>query len=151
MGNSKGGRMNKTVTGVTLAGVLALITTLAANGKGFAEGLNAMWLFLVNLAETAPLGLSSFVLAIALAVGAQAALARWLPLFRCPVSRELVMDLAAFVIGFGVMWVQTRAQTDPSDRLSGMLLGALAGFLAPYVFKGIAAVVAIAARRWKVK
>ncbi len=143
--------MNKTVTGVTLAGVLAVIAALSANGKGLAEGLTAMWLFLVSLAETAPLGLSSFALAIALAVGVQAALVRWLPLFRCSTSRDLVMDLAAFLVGFGVMWAQTRAQVDPADRLNGLLLGALAGFLAPYVFKGIAAVVSMAARRWKVE
>lgn len=132
--------MNKTITGVTLASILAIITTLAANGKGFAEGLTAVWLFIVKLGETAPLGLSSFLLALALAVGVQASLVRWLPLFKCATSRDLLTDAAAFVVGFGVMYAQVRS-------INGMLLGAMAGFLAPYVFKSIAAVAAMIARR----
>lgn len=138
--------MNKT-NGTFIAGLVMLIAAIASNGSKFAEGMHAVWLFVVGMTDTAPLGLSSFLLATGLAVGVQAMLARWLPLFKCGKSRDLVTDVAAFVVGFGVMWLQTRGQADPAARLNGLLLGALAGFMAPYVFKAAAAVVAMIARR----
>ncbi len=138
--------MNK-ANGTFLAGLVMLIAAIATNGTKFAEGMHAVWLFVIGLTDTAPLGLSSFLLATGLAVGAQAMLARWLPLFKCAKSRDLVTDVAAFAVGFGVMWLQTRGQADPAARLNGLLLGALAGFMAPYVFKAVAAIVAMAVRK----
>lgn len=137
--------MNKpTVTGVTLAAVLAVLGWVATNGKAFADGMMAVWLFFVHMSETAPMGLSSFLMAMALAVGAQAAVARWMPLFKCATSRDLVTDLVAFAVGFVAMWAQM-------PNMKGIMLGTLAGFVSPYVFKSVTAVGAMVLRRWKAR
>lgn len=126
----------KSVFGVSLAG---LFIVLAANGAAFVQAAQAAWLFLLNLSTTAPLGVSSFFMASALAIVSQPFLRKWLPHLRCPMSREFIIESAALAIGVGVMWAQLHT-------LNGLLLGLLAGFSAPYIQKGIAACIALAAR-----
>ena len=75
-------------------------------------------------------------LALALGVVSRPFLLRYLPAMPCRASRDFVIDASALVIGFGVMFGQLRT-------LSGALLGLLAGFAAPLVARGIAAVLGI--------
>ena len=126
----------KSALGVSAAGLFVVI---AANGANFVNAMKAAWLFLVMLAATAPLGVSSFALASALAIAAQPFARRWLPHLRCPMSREFIVESLALCIGVGVMWVQLHT-------LNGLLLGLLAGFSAPYLQKGIAAGISLAWR-----
>lgn len=125
----------KTTFGVSAAGLFVL---LAANGKNLAEAIRAFAMFGVELLATAPLGVLSFMLALALAVAVQAPLNRWLPKMPCHQSREFVVETLVLFVGFGVMVVQM-------PTLMGGLLGLLIGFLAPYLFKGGAALVSMAA------
>ena len=123
----------KSTIGVSLAGLFVLFAT---HGAQFFDAANAAWLFLLKLSEGAPLGLSSFLLAITLGSVSQPFLRHWLPAMPCKMSREFVAEFAALVIGVVVMWEQTHT-------LNGLLLGLLAGFASPLVYKGIAAACAL--------
>lgn len=129
----------KSTLGISAAGLLVL---LAANGAALVDAALGAWQFLLTLADTAPLGLSSFVLALALAVAAQPFVRKWIaPRVGCVPSREFVIESAALAIAVVVMWIQTR-------DLSGLLLGILAGFAAPYVQKALAALGALGYRAY---
>jgi hypothetical protein len=119
----------KSSLGISAAGLLVL---LATNGAALVGAAGGAWTFLLTLAHTAPLGLSSFLLALALGIAVQPFLRKWLPDLRCHASREFLIESAALAIGIGVMWGQLRT-------LSGLLLGILAGLFAPYAQKGLAA------------
>lgn len=121
---------------VTWAGIAAAVTLLAANGAKVIEFITGAWLFLLKLSDTAPLGLTSFVLALALAVASRPFLLRYLPAMLCHASREFVIDSAALLTGVAVMVLQLRT-------LNGVLLGLLAGFAAPLVARGIAALLGL--------
>lgn len=116
---------------ITSASLIAVIGALALNGGKLIEVATGVWLFLLKLSDTAPLGLSSFLLALSLSVVSRPFLLRYLPAMPCRASRDFLIDLAALLIGFGVMFGQLRT-------LDGALLGLLAGFAAPLVARGLA-------------
>jgi len=128
--------MDKKGWTITSAGLVALLTAVAMNGDKVLQVIIGTWLFLLKLSETAPLGLSSFLLALALAITSRPFLLRYLPPMPCHQSRDFVVDLIALAIGFGVMFAQLRT-------LDGALLGILAGFAAPLLAKGIGALIAM--------
>lgn len=127
--------MNKAIT-FTSAGFIAIFAAVALNGKQVIEVALGAWLFLINISQSAPMGLSSFLLALALAIVSRPFLQRYTPTWKCPASRDFVIDFAALAIGFGVMYGQLRT-------LNGALLGILAGFAAPLISKGLGAGLAL--------
>lgn len=132
--------MNTAVKSTLIATLLVLFTAFATNGKAFIESATAAWLFLLKLTADAPLGLSSFLLALSLGAAAQPFVRRYL-VVRCPHSRDFIADSAALALAVVVMWVQLR-------NLDALLLGLLAGFMAPWVYRGIAAGCGLIARRF---
>lgn len=136
--------MNRTGLTITWAGVGAALALIAANGAQLLELVTGVWLFLVKLSDTAPLGLASFALALALGILSRPFLVRYLPAMPCHVSREFLIDASALLIGVGVMFGQLRT-------LNGLLLGLLAGFAAPLVARGIGAAWSLAFRRERVQ
>lgn len=120
----------KSLLGITGAGLFALF---AIHGTAFFQSAIAGWLFLLKLAEDAPMGLSSFALALALGVVTQATLHHWVPRFANAALRQFVIESTALVVGISVMWIQLHT-------LNSLLLGILAGFMAPWVQKGMCAV-----------
>ncbi len=117
------------VFGLSLAGLLVL---LATHGPALIGVFGDAWALLLRVLAEAPAGLLSFALALTLAVVAQPWLRGALPVMRCELSREFLIESAALAIGFGVMWLQR-------PTLTGALLGGLAGLAAPYVQKGLTA------------
>lgn len=127
----------KNVLGVSLAGLFVLF---AMHGVGFFTSAEAGLLFADKMLEGAPLGLWSFLLALGLGIASRPFLLKWTPDFECPLSRDLLIDAAAVLIGIVVMWGQHRT-------LNGLLLGMLAGFTAPYIYKGGRALIAVVWKR----
>lgn len=124
---------------ITSATVIAVLGAIALNGGKLVEVATGAWLFLLKLSETAPLGLSSFLLALALGVASRPFLLHYLPAMPCKASREFVIDLSALVIGVGVMFAQLRT-------LNGLLLGLLAGFAAPMLARALSALFGLTRR-----
>jgi hypothetical protein len=122
--------MMKSTLGISVAGLFVLVAT---HGAAFFEVMQGAFAFLVTLAKDAPMGLSSFLLALALATASQPFLRHAVKTLRWPWVSDFLFEVAALVIGFGVMWGQLRT-------LSGALLGILAGLLAPLLFKAIKAI-----------
>ena len=127
----------KSLFGASLAGLFALF---AMNGEEFFASCKAAWLFLLHMTSSAPLGLSSFVLALALGVVTQASLHHWIPRWDNRAMRQFVIESTALAVGVGVMWLQLHS-------LDGLLLGLLAGFMAPWIQKAICMVAAFTWRK----
>jgi hypothetical protein len=126
----------KNTLGISAAGLFVL---LATHGEAVVDALLAAWIFLLKLASTAPMGLASFALALALAVAAQAYLQRIVAALRCERSREVILSGASLAIGFAVMFLQLRT-------VNGALLGLLAGFSGPFAYQALAALVGLLRR-----
>lgn len=124
----------KSTIGISAAAAFVLF---AQYGKPFFVALDGAFRFLFKLADQAPLGVSSFVLALALAVGVQPLLFTAFKQMRCPESQEFAVMALALVVAVAVMWVQLHT-------LQGLLLGLLAGFAAPHVYKGIVVLIRLA-------
>lgn len=119
----------KSAFGISAGGLIVL---LATNGAALGEALLGLWLVLLKFSETAPLGLTSFLLALALAIGCQHPLRRFVPHWRNDHLRELAIESVALGVGILVMRVQM-------PELLGLMLGGVAGFMAPYLYKLLAA------------
>ena len=131
--------MNRRGWTITGAGIVTVLAGLALHGGKLLEVAKGSWLFLLALSDTAPLGLASFLLALALGVLSRPFLLRYLPAMPCHSSREFVIDASALLTGVLVMYLQLRT-------LNGALLGLLAGFAAPLVARCLAAVWALTLR-----
>lgn len=129
----------KSAIGSVLFGV---VYVFAAHGKAFFEAMHAGWLFMLDITSGAPLGLSSFLLATALATASQPFLLRWVPALKCPLSREFLIESMALLIGLAAMWLQLRT-------MPALMLGTLAGLIAPYLHKGLHALIGVTARAIK--
>lgn len=124
--------MNKWLQSTLGVSAAALMVLLASNGKALVEALEAAWLFLMKLVETAPMGLASFAMALTMAVLAQAFIARLADQLKCASSREVVKSAVSLLFGFAVMYLQL-------PTVKGALLGLLAGFAGPFAFQAVAA------------
>jgi hypothetical protein len=130
---------SKTTVGVGSVSLLAVIAAIAANLKPIAEGVMVLWNVLAAYTKGATLGMSSFFLALTLAMLSQPYLRRWLPDLRCHLSREWIIESAALAIGVGIMWGQLQTTL-------GALAGIVAGLLAPYLQKLVEALWNLGAR-----
>lgn len=132
--------MNKWLQGTLGISAAGLLVLLATNGKALVDVALGVWLFLLKLSETAPMGLASFALALAIAVFSQPFLRRALRELHCDASRDFLCMCGALVIGLGVMCLQL-----PTTK--GALLGILAGLLAPIAWKGADALAGLLSTR----
>lgn len=141
--------MNKTGT-ITVGAVVALLGAIGANATPIVEAIKAAWSFFGEAMAGAPLGTGSFLLSLVLAVVSQPFLKKWVPHLKCPLSRDFIIESAALVIATVTLWAQMQG-LGAVQRLYALILGLIAGFCAPYVHKGIAALIGLAgrgARRW---
>lgn len=132
--------MNNKAAAVGSASITTLLILFAMHGKGAGEALMGLWLVLAAFTKDAPLGLVSFLLALALAMGFAPFLRKWLPGKESnPELRRFAIDLGPIVVGVVVMWLQLRT-------LPGLMSGILAGLAAPPLQKGLSALWALAGR-----
>lgn len=126
----------KSTIGVSLVGFLVLIATY---GKQLAESLGALGILLFRASDAAPLGLASFVIALALCLLSRYFLRKWLPDLRCPLSRDFIIDAAALAVGISVVWLQMAGTGVAVDRLNALWIGLAAGLGTPLAYNGLAA------------
>lgn len=132
----------KSSLGVTVAGLIVLFATY---GQPFVEALKALWLLVLDMSKSAPLGLASFGIALSLATGSRWFMRKWVPYIAgCPLSRDFIVDASALVIGVTVTMAQMWGS--PQDRLSALWLGVGAGLVAPLLYNGLAAVFGLLGR-----
>lgn len=137
----------KAAAGITITTLLAIVAAVGANLKGIAEGINGLWLVLLAFSEKAPLGLTSFLLALALAMLV-------LPPWRFIVRRhfaaiEADAELRRFIAGSIALFVGTATMFAQLHSLQGLLTGILAGLLAPWLLQGLQALWNLGARLTK--
>lgn len=130
--------LDKWFKGAAGIGIPGLIVLYATYGEKFTAALAASFVFLGKLAHDAPLGVTSFLLALALATLAQAWLARFITV-RCAASKQVILSGVGLAFGVGVMFLQLRT-------LDGLLLGLLAGFAAPFAYQCAAALAGLLRR-----
>ena len=130
---------------ITAAGFVAVLGAIALNAKPLIDAAAAGWAFLGKATSSTPLGLGAFLIALGLATASQPFLRRVSPLLRCAATRELLIQSAALVIAVAAMWLLMQDQ-GPKARLYALLLGAFAGFVAPYLFLAIQALIGLAWR-----
>lgn len=117
----------------------------ATHGTKVVEALHAAWLFLIGLSEEAPLGLTSFVIAVVISVLVQLFLRKnWRPKAATSAGYSTRVDSIGVAIGVLVMWLLL-----PTTR--GMLLGIMAGFASPWVSRLVATTVCLALQAIKPK
>lgn len=90
------------------------------------QNIEAVWLFLLRLTETAPIGVWSFLIAVILPACFAPYLRRALPPAWHPKSRDFIVETAALIAGIALAWL-------PWQTLSGLLVGIMGGFMSPYI------------------
>lgn len=128
----------KTETISWLSALTALVALLATNGTALVEAFTAAWLFMLKLAD-GPLGIGYTLLAIGISVGLQLYLRRHYRVTAAPASRSLQIDTIGIVVALVVVWLLI-------PTVFGFLLGALSGFMAPWVSRGVAAGVCLVSK-----
>lgn len=121
----------------------AFIALIALHGKAFFEAFGALPTVLQNFSKLMPLGTGSFFLSLAMAGVA------WHLVHRCHSAsrrrasnaRSFGADTLSLFVGVGAMLLQTGiAHTAPgtarASAIYSVMLGILAGFLAPFIMKG---------------
>jgi hypothetical protein len=93
------------------------------------ENVEGVWLFLLRLTSTAPIGVWSFLIAAILPACFAPWLRRGLPITWHPKSRDFIVETAALVAGIALAWL-------PWQTRSGLLVGIMGGFMSPYLTLG---------------
>lgn len=93
------------------------------------QNIEGVWLFLVNLTQTAPVGVWTFLIAAIFPACAGPYLRRGLPATWHPKSRDFIVETVALFAGIGLAWL-------PWQTLNGLLVGIMAGFMSPYLTLG---------------
>jgi hypothetical protein len=103
--------------------------------------IEGVWLFLLRLTETAPIGVWSFLIAAIVPACLSPRLGRALPEGWHPASRSFIVETIALAAGIGLAWL-------PWQTLQGALVGIVAGLLSPYLTKGWMAAWGVVFRWW---
>lgn len=93
------------------------------------QNAEAVWLFLMKITETAPLGVWTFLVAAIFPACFGPYLRRGLPAGWHPGSRDFIVETVALLAGIGLAYL-------PWPTLNGLLVGILGGFMSPYLTRG---------------
>lgn len=127
---------------LTIAGFVALLAAVAANGKAALEAFAALPLVLNNFATSLPMGVWSVLLSLAITTLAWAHLDRIPEGPReCMRGQALRAELVSLLLGVTITLAQTLVGWPKStaELLNSLLLGILVGLLAPFTGKIAAA------------
>lgn len=107
--------------------------------ESFFRSAEAGWRFML-LISNGPLGAYAVLASLLGSLLVLAFARRWLRAVRCAHSRDFAAELAALAAGIAGAWV-------PMPTVHGFLIGVLAGFMAPFTYRGAAAGFALL-HRW---
>lgn len=132
----------KTAVGASLTAVVVLI---AVNGSAFFASLSAGWEFASRVLQQMPLGLSSFLLGMAVGVATMGFLRRFIPESKTKRQdlmhfRLALIELISMAAAYMVVWVQ-------NQTLLGGILAVFAALLVSVIYRLIAAIGSAVARR----
>lgn len=106
--------------------------------ESFLKSAEGAWHFLL-LISNGPLGAYALLAALVGSGGMLHFLRRWLPPMPCKVSRDFLAESGALLAGVLCAWI-------PMRDVNGMLLGLLAGFASPFVWRGLVALAGLVFR-----
>lgn len=134
--------MNGKLQVTTWATFVAFVTLIAANGQAFFDALNGVPSLVAAYTAMLPLGTGSLLLSIAFASGAYVFIERWAPEQWTPRRRDFVAECFSLVACIGLTVLQVTLASDkasPRDLLVAMVLGAVGGWIAPWLAKAVMA------------
>ncbi len=125
--------------GVTIVGITALLAALAASGEGAANAVMALALVPGKMATALPWGLGSFLLSLALAcLVYYHARNRFAYGKGGPSGRDFRVTLLTLIVACAATMAQAATHGgSASELLQALMLGILAGLLAPLLVQGI--------------
>lgn len=125
-------------TGVSLATLLIIV---AGNAKSLFEGLMGLPAFITAMSNNLPLGVGSFLLALVLGPLFHLFLLKWLPdSKRNEHRKDFFAETLTLLTCAGICIVQQWGGTPPKMLMAGAL-GAVAGFMSPWVVKGFQSII----------
>lgn len=101
--------------------------------------VEGVWLFLLRITDSAPVGVWSFLIAAILPACFAPWLRRGLPPNWHSKSRDFIVETAALLAGVALAWL-------PWQTLNGLLVGIMGGFMSPYLTLAWQAGTGLAAR-----
>lgn len=130
------GTFNQKVISATGVGTAALLIIIAGNAGPLVDGLKGLPALIAAMSNNLPLGSGSFVLALVLGPLFHLFLSKWLPESKINVHRKsFFAETLTLLTCSGICLVQQWGGTAPKMLLAGAL-GAVAGFMSPYIVKG---------------
>lgn len=131
--------VNDKLKGLFGIGVAGFIALFALHGKAFLDALAGFPTLVQAWASGLPLGLWSALLALSVAMGVWGYVLHWLPVSKCGKPPEFAASTSALLVALAVMlgqeWVGGRKSA--SGLLTALWMGAMVGFLAPWLGQGI--------------
>lgn len=135
--------MNGRTQFLSWATIAAAVTLVATQGPAFLAALMGLPKLVAAWSSQMPFGALSFLLSLGVASGACAFLLRWLPVCRNDASKHFLAETVTIVVAVLVSVVQHHAggAEKPGALLTALFLGLLAGFVAPWLVRGLRAAV----------
>jgi hypothetical protein len=140
----------KVATGAAVTTAIAILAAVAASGEKAVGTVKAGYLVLQSMGKDLPVGVYSVLLGLAVGLGLLWNLRRAIPEPMGPARRGsmhmrvLLVDMLAQLATVAAIWLQLRS-------LNGALIGLAAALLVPWLYRGFAAFLSWAGRRYSLR
>lgn len=136
--------MNNKLKGGWLAVLTTFVGLMALNGQAFFDAMLGLPRLVEAYTAMLPLGTNSLALSVLFAGGVYVWIERWAPSSWQPRNRDLIAEcfalLACIALTVAQVTLTAHAPTRARDLLVAMALGAIGGWIAPWLAKALLAV-----------